>query len=242
MPLFLQATDVYNMLQRELPEDAYPQGAPASFFSTADMFSIAVQFEKLYTNLKSIYNNQWPQTCDDRIDDWEIKVFNQISPSPLTLLERQTRVLHQLQTHPGIAKQDMLNLVNYLIPAIGLSNMEIAEWQNESGAWLIGVSQLGVTTILNGARQNDITPGLWPGVDLCGAEISGNPGSIGQTADSLAEAQLESYTWELRIYNYTLSPSQYQTLDTALSAAEPGRSTHVITSGLTNADRINGST
>ena len=58
MPDFLQRQDIYNLLERENPEDVYPHsGDPSNFLSTAENDSVAKVVEDAYTNLQVIYRN-----------------------------------------------------------------------------------------------------------------------------------------------------------------------------------------
>ncbi len=235
MPIFLSQEQLYRLLERELPEDTYIDGAPSAGFSTADMNAVAFVGAAAYSNLQRIYDNYFPQYADERIGDWEITVFDQLSDSTLTLQDRRDRVVNKLRARPGITKQDMLNAVTATFPFLAPSGAEIIEWGCTDGGWLISESQLGISTFLNGSNGVEVVNGS---EDLC----DDNPAAHGLTPEEWAIAQQEAYTFEVRIFNYTLSADQYALLDKVMTAAEPARSTHVITSGLTDADRVNGDT
>lgn len=218
-------------MQRLLPPFVFPDGAPSAFFHTAEMDSYAKVMRHAYKNQSAIYANFFPQTCDENtINLYELKYFGKLGSSSLTLAQRQALVIQKIQSARGITKQIIRNVVNYTIP--GLS-FEIAVWifgQGEGG-WVLDVSQLDIETYLN----TDAQYALPVGPQLC----SQGPADWGMTPQQWADLQTYAYTYEVRIYGYTLTPQQYSELDAALSANEPARSTHVINSGLPFSEMLN---
>ena len=231
MPVFLSRYDVYRILQRELPENVYADGPPSAFFTTADMDSLAACLETAYTNASGIYQNFWPQTADEKIDDQEIKYFGVLSDSSLTLAQRQQRLLTRIQNPRGITVSDMIAVVKTVIGAD--KDVEIIEWGNYTGGWMINYSQLGVETFLNAFPLSDVT-----GPNLC----SVNPADYGYTEEQWLEMRQQAYTYEVRIYGYTMTDTERAEVDTQLSIEEPARSAHVITDGLDPSQEIGGDT
>jgi len=231
VPKFLTEFEFYRMLQRELPEDVYPDGAPSAYFSTADMDAVAAVAASGYANLARIYDNMFPQYAEENISDWELLVFGYYLDSSLSLSQRRDKIVGKIRERRGITIPDMIAITKSVI---GLDK-EIEIWERgcDSGGWMIGVSQLGINTILNGANLVNAT-----GPDLCHK----SPSDYGLTADEWALAQEEAYTYDVRVYNYTLTALELEQLDAALSKGEPARSQHVITSGLTDADKLSGTT
>lgn len=232
MPLFLTRQEIYRILQRELPDDCYADGAPSAFFTTADMASVAKTIATAYSNLERIYVNYFPQTADEKIGDWEVEVFGFVSDAVLTLQERRDRVVQKLLNRPGITKADMERAVTGEIPSLGPSGFEIIEWGCGccgEGAWILDESELDVSTFLNGQNLVDAV-----GPGLCDA----SPADYGKTPAEWAEMQEEAYTFEVRIFNRVLTAAERASLDARLTAAEPARSTHVITDNLTEDDRV----
>lgn len=227
MPKFLTRSEVYRLLQRELPANAYPDGAEGAFYSTADMASIAECAASGYANLERIYDNYWPQTADERIADWEITAFGAAQDASQTLAQRQDRVTAKIRSRKGLTIQDMIDTVQSIIGTD--KNVQIAEWGCGTGGWILDVSLLGISTILNG-----INPLLATGSDLC----SKTPADFGLTDEQWAELQTEAYTYEVLIYDYTLTAEERAEIDAELSIAEPARSTHVITDGLDPDDAL----
>lgn len=234
MPTFLSKDQIYRILQRELPEGAYPDGAPSAYFSTADMYSIATAVGTLYRNLSSIYDNFFPATTDDKIADWEFRSFGHQLDSSLTLQQRRDRVIAQIRTRRRTTPTDILQTVYTVIDSSIL--VEIVEHNSVDGGWVLDESELDVSSILNG--YSGVQFGL--NVDWCAAHK--NPALIGLTREQITEYQDEAYTYDVRIYDYVLTTAQRAQLEEVLRAAEPARSRHVILDGLDPADMISGET
>lgn len=230
MPKFLTRAEVYRILQRELPEGVYPDGAEDDFYSTADMAAIADCAATGYANLERIYDNSFPMSADERITDWEITAFGRLLKSGFSLSERQDKTTARIRARKGLTKQDMIDIVKSIIGTDKL--VEIAAWGCHDGGWSIGESELSISTILNGARQVDVTGRL-----ICEAE----PSDYGKTDDEWAIMQEEAYTYEVLIYDYSLTADERDEIDSELSIFEPARSQHVITDNLDSADMLAGS-
>lgn len=229
MPKFLDRSEVYRILQRELPEKVYPDGPPSAFYSTADMDSVADVAATGYANLERIYENFWPQTADERSADWEIFAFGKPLDSSLPLSLRRDRTVTKIRSRKGITKQDMKDVV---IGIIGSDKqVEVIEWGCGDGGWVLDVSLLDISTILNGQNLVDATGPL-----LCEAD----PAEFGKTPEEWAEMQEEAYTYQVNIYGYTLTELEFAEVDAALTEAEPARSRHVILSGLDPDDALEG--
>lgn len=229
MPKFLSRAELYRILQRELPPDAYPDGAPSGYYSTADMDSIADGAATGYANLERVYDNYWPQTADERILDWEITAFGRFLDASLTLAERRDRVVTKIRSRKGLTIQDMIDTVQGIIGSDKL--VDIAEWGCTTGGWMLDYSQLDIETYLNGERLVDAT-----GEGLCDA----NPADFGKTEEEWQEMRTEAYTYQVNVYGYVLTAKEYNEVDLALTEAEPARSQHFIFDGLNPEDMING--
>lgn len=230
MPIFLDQQSIYRLLQRELPpDDVYPDGAPSAFFSTADQFSVAGRVADAYVNLQNIYKNYYPVSAEETLADFEFLYFGYTLDATLTIAERRQKLLDKIRTRRRTTPDDLIATVHTLIPTSVL--VEIVEWGNGGAGWMLDVSELEISTILNEFNQLDRT-----GPDLCqlGAE------DYGLTPEEFARMQNEAYTYEVRIYGYTLSADERAQLETILSAAEPARSQHIIVDGLNPADSIGG--
>lgn len=206
------------MLQRELPDDVYPDGAPSAFFSTSDMDSVADVAATGYGNLEKVYNNYFPQTCDDvAISDWERKAFGYNNDAALSLAVRQDLVIQRLRTRRGLTRGDMLVIVQSIIGSDKI--IEIVPWCSSGGTWILDDNQLGITTILGmGPRLQAVDP--------MACELG--PDHFGLTAEEWADIQDGAYTYSVLIYAYTLTVLERQKIDEQLSIYEPARSRHVI--------------
>lgn len=232
MAIFLEVNEIYRLMQKELPEGVYPDGAPSAFYSTASIYAKSQLFSEAYENIETVYNNYFPQTADEKQADWEIKVFGTTLDGSLNLAARRQRVIAKIRARPGITKQDMINVVKGVIGED--KDVAIGEWNCDGGSWLIGVSELGVDTILSGANLSSITSFLYPGIDLCDI----NPADYGLTDEQWQEMRTSAYTYSVLIYSYTMTDAEREEVDELLSIAEPARSAHVIYDGLDPADHI----
>lgn len=226
MPHFLTRKEIYRLLQRELPQDVYPDGPPEKYYSTADMDSVADVAASGYANLERIYANYWPQTSDERITDWEITAFGFPLEASLSLAERRDRVVTKLRAKKGITKGDMKDAVQAIIGSD--KDVEVVEWNcsgGEFGAWQIGVSLLGYNTYLGNYNMLVVT-----GDGACDID----PADYGLTEEQWLGMKKQAYTFEVKIFGYTLSPSERIAIDSALTAAEPARSGHLISDNQTH--------
>ncbi len=109
-----------------------------------------------------------------------------------------------------------------------------ANWGCADGSWVIGESELGVSTILGGAHTLSITKYLYPGVELCDLTAE----DVGLTEEEWQEVRTSAYTYSILIYSYTMTDAERSEVDRLLTIAEPARSTHVIYDGLDPVDHI----
>lgn len=222
MPKFLTVDELYRLIQRELPEDVYADGPPGAFRTTADSYATASGIAIAYANLQRIYNNHFPQYADERIADWEFKVFKAYQDSMLSLEERQQRILTKLRARPGIRPDDVKAVAHV---AIGTDkDINIVEFCGHPGlSWVLDESALNIDTYLN--AFSGMEAGLF-GPDLCDKTAA----DLGITEAELKAYQDQAYTYEVRINGYTLTTDEYRALDAALTQYEPARSNHRIIS------------
>ncbi len=226
MAKFLTREEVYRMLQRELPEGVYPDGAPSAYYSTADMDSVAQVASTAYENLERIYDNFFPQTADEKLSDWETAVFGKRLPASLSIEERRDRVLTKIRARKGLRKSDIKAEVHAVIGSDKV--VDIIEWGDHTGGWMLDWSTLDIGTYLNGQALSDVTPFLFPEGDLC----EGDPSDFGKTEDEWLEMREDAYTYEVLIYDYTPTADELADINEKLNVAEPARANRIITSGL----------
>lgn len=241
MPIFLTQQQIYKMLQRELPEGAYPGGPPSAYFSNSDMDSVANVGASGYQSLQKIYNNYFPQTSTEKIDDWVFKMFGTLFDASVPLQTKRDRVIAKIRSQPTINFWQILTTVVKYLP-----NGVFAQVYHACGAhqfWQLGVSLLGIDTILGGKQAADI--------GITDANIQnwcqfvstlhwrlGQDG-LGDTTFlsyinwvDLADFQATAFQYEIRIFGYQLSPTDLIAMDNEVSAIEPGRSSHIIRQNL----------
>lgn len=244
MAKFLSQNTIYRLLQRELPEGVYPDGAPNQFYSTASIDAKAKVIAGAYSNLERIDANNFPQTADERIDDWLIKMFG-VTSGGLTLAQKRARTIEKIRKQPKINLWEVLTLVTGFVP-VG-TYVQIVEWcGRKGGSWQLDVSTLGVQTILGfGVGYMDFVsdPTTWCSFvsnlnwRLGFSELNTN---TELAADDLYKnvtyVQLDAYNYEVRIFGYTLSAEDLATVEREISKAEPARSTHIIRQNLNLVD------
>lgn len=231
MPHFLTRPEIYDLFFRELPDDVYAHTAPTGAFASADMDAFASVAATGYNSLSRIYDNYFPLFADESIAEWLIMTFG--SPSAVwgDLQAQREAVVAQLRIRAGLTISDIINVVKQVV---GLSTVvEIAEFGCETGSWVISESQLSIETILGGVRMEDAV-----GPDLC----EKSPSDFGKTQAEWDEMRFQAYTYEVRIYEMTLTADERERLEKSLLAKEPARSNHVITDGLPLSELLGGNT
>lgn len=227
MAKFLSRQEVYRIIQRELPPECYPDGPPSAFWATADSDSFAQCVASFYANMERIYENQFPQTADERQVDWEIKVFGSPITGSFTLEQRREKVLSKLRLRPTLNPADMEDLVASFI---GEKNdpydWEYIEWTDandlasgDTFCWSIGMSQLGYDTYLTGTQQ------AVHGDDACDYAAS----DLYLTDTQLLTIREGANTIELRIYDDELDPTVKTALQAALDRFGRASRDHIIT-------------
>jgi len=232
MPIFLQAQDVYRIIQRELPpDDVYPDGAPDAFYSTSDSFATAKIIADYYSVLQNTYENNYPNTAVDRLADFEFLYFGYTLDASLSVDERRSRLLAKIRTQRRTTSADLLAAVYTVIDPSILA--EIVPWGCGCNGWVLDVSQLEISTILNEFNGLERV-----GPNLCQLDAA----DYGFTQQQFEDLQAQAYTYEVRIYGYTLSETERFNLDQTLLQAEDARDLHIIVDGLNPNDAIGGDT
>jgi hypothetical protein len=240
MPKFLDSDEIYRIIQRELPENVYPDGLPSSRVMLSDNYAASKALSGSYARLEVAYNNMFPQLATEQLADFETKYFAFSSVGILTEEERRERILGKIRARPSISVWDILTVVNSFVPQ-GVFT-QIVEWGNyENGeTWILDVSLLDRSTYLGPAFGNRL--GLtgegacavwgpdWQQGDTPPSNTFLTPAMDNQAA-VLSVRELV-YTYEVRLFGLSLSPEQLSQLDLQLSQIEPARSRHIIRQGL----------
>lgn len=227
MPIFLTQEQIYRIIQRELPPDAFPDGPATAFYSTADSDSVAKVVADSYKSASAIYDNYFPNYATTRQADFEQLYLNQQLNSSLSLQERRDRVIAKIRSQRRTTPQDIIQTVYTVIDSS--IPVQIAEWGCGCAGWVLDVSELDSSTILNGFNNLNLV-----GPDLCTKDAA----DFGLTPEEFADYQKEAYFYEIRIFGYTLNEAERIALERAVLDAEPARSQHLIVDGLDPSDML----
>lgn len=225
MPKFLTRDEIYRIIQRELPEDAYAtSGVPGDFYTTSDDDAFAKTLETSYESLSRVYDNYFPGSADEFISKWEVTVFGEIGNAASGLEQRRDRILTKLRSRKGITKADIQELVQTVIGSDKL--VEIIEFSSNQGSWILGESELGLSTFLGGGggfSSNFSGPDLW----------EKTASELGVTEEQLEEIKAEAYGYTIRIINYEATDAELAEIERLLDKYEPARSWHQIENNAT---------
>lgn len=237
MAKFLSREQIYRILQRELPENVYPDGPPSAFFSTADMASIADVVATGYGNLERISDNYFPQTTLESIDKWVAKMFIGVSfDQSVTLQDKRDRVIAKIRKQPQITLWEVLKVaVSYVPPG---TYVQILENCSKFGCWKLGASRLGKDTFLcydHKFFELGIADDDWCGFlsKFDGWKLGRS--KLGSTTKlskfsylQIIQPQLDAYGYKLRIFDYQVTGTSYAQMIKTINETEPARSVHIV--------------
>lgn len=234
MPTFLTTDQVYRIIQRELPDGAYPDGPATAFFSTADSYATAGVIASVYGAASSIYDNYFPSFATDQPSgsplpgqaNFEKLYLGQQLDSSIPLQERRDKVIEKIRSVRRTTEQDILATVYSVINTNIF--VEIVPWGCGCNGWVLDVSQLDISTVLNGFN----------GLEAVGIGPCAGPDAFGLSPEDFAIMEQEAYSYDVRIYGYTLTVDERSALESALDEAEPARSQHEILDGLDPNDMV----
>lgn len=229
MPHFLTREELYRVIQRELPPDTYPDGQASAYWSTADSDATAAVLATFYANMARIHDNNFVQTADERLIDWEVKVYGSPLGGSLTTQQRRDRILGKLRSRPTLNPTDMRALIATHIGESGTTyDWEYVEWNvgrdgpsGEMTSWTLGYSQLGFDTYLGGGAE------ILHGDDACDLSAS----DLGITDDDLLSRRENAYTVELKVFDATLPEDVKASLQADLDRFGRASVDHPITDG-----------
>lgn len=231
MPLFLDRDQLYDTIQRELPEDVYPHGDPQAFMSTKESFASARVLEDAYAVLRRVWVNFFPQDADEEITKHEVAHLGAVQDASQSLDDRRAAVLAQMRDQSSCSRWDLLMRAVAFLPA-GTPARILGWAEIYAGGWELGARGLGFDTYLGGFEQPMLeSEATYREYAVDQPDVAMLPWD-GAPAMPWATAQQIAYTYELRIYGYTLSAAERAKLDELLSRNEYGRDAHVIRDGL----------
>lgn len=226
MSKFLNTDELYRLLQRELPEDVYPDGAPEAFYSTAENHSVARSVSGVYLAMEQVYNNFFPQSATEQISDWEVKVFGKTLDAALSVQQRRDRLIGQLRSQLSISLWDLLTFVNSYVPAGTFTR--IVEYNGaENEIWILNQSQLNLDTILGFGQIATIYDES--ACDTANSLWLSNPAAI-------EAIRKQAYFFEIQIFGYQLSSIELADLIDNVQQLDPARSDFIVRQNLVLAD------
>lgn len=232
------------MLQRESPEGVYADGPPSAFFTTASMDAKAKTLETAYSNLSRIYENYFPQSADERIDDWLVKMFG-TTLGNLTLDEKRAKVIAKIRAQPRINLWEILTLVAGYLPEG--KYVQIIEYCNQAqSSWVLDESQLGLNTIFDlpikfadlGVPSDQwckyVSSLQWRlGEGQLGTQTALAPETL---YVDVTNVQKQAFIYEIRIFETALVGADLQSMEREVVKAEPARSSHITRQNLLLSD------
>jgi len=218
MPTFLTRENIYRILQRELPEDIYPDGPPERYYSTADNDSVAEVFSSMYSTMESIYNNMFVITADEQLSQWETNLLASTPVGDISIDQRRANLLAFLRSQDNISYWTIMNAVQGFVPA---GTFVEIRWRAHKGDCIIA-QMTGQNSYL-----------VW-GPDW----VAGDPAPAGVTVtDNIRNVEADllylrrhAYVYDVVIWGYELDAEETIRLDELLTRIEPARSDHTITS------------
>lgn len=233
---FLNIEQVLDLFFAELPAGVYPTDRADDpdtdnrSYSSSELRAMSQLFANLYSNLDDIYENKFVTTIQpDGLNAWEVDYFAAVQDATLSFSTRQANLLAAVRAVGSISLPAISNIVAGILAPYGLS-FAILPYSGQSngttqGAWLLGISQLGLDTFL---ALEDPLRGTGLGAGQTPLDCNLNYAAAGLTAQDLLNIQATAYTYEVQIYG-NASAATLATIDAQLTAKEPARSTHIIT-------------
>lgn len=219
---FPSVEEILTIVMMELPEYVYAQDrandpdlSKRSYTST-EARAHAQVFADLYANLREIDSDKHISTVSQSgLTKWEKELFSAPQDSSLSYAERQERLLAKWRSKGSIALPAIRSLVAGILTPLGLE-FDLLPYSGQNngeipGAWVLDYSMLEIGTYL--ANRDP----LWWKIRTL-------------TAQEEADVRETAYTYEVRIYG-AVDSETLATLNKRLTALEPARSTHVITTG-----------
>lgn len=243
MPSFLSQTEIYNIINRELPEGLFAYSpAPSTFYVTAELDSYAATISDCYTEaMQPIYTNMFVTTADVKIPDFEIMYFGKRAVGDLTLEERRQRILSKIRSQASCSLWDILLFCASYIPEGKF--VQVVEYNKQNGydIWKLDVSKLdyncylalGRTQALAGELADQVWTSGWNYLDPLPDGVIA-PDALTQT-EVLAMRE-NAYRFGILFFDYTFTADALLQLKSDLNEIIPVRSDYSILDNLVLAD------
>ncbi len=241
MPSFLTKSQIYDIINRELPEGLFSYSPdPSKFYITSELDSYAFTIAATYDTMKSIYENEFVTTANEKISDFELMYLGVISVS-LSLEEKRSRILAKIRTQAFVSLWDILTFVASYLPEG--TYVQILENGKSGGydSWSLGYSQLDLSTYLGnvslqqlyGEDADLVWTGDWEQGDPIPAGVFCDPNI---TQASVIGMRDMAYSYEIRIFGYELTGEILVNFQKDLDVIHPVRSKYYIAQNLVLAD------
>jgi hypothetical protein len=238
MAKFLTRQDFYRILQRELPEDMYPDGAPQQYLSTADNDATAQCFSSIYGSMERVYENMFAISADEKLGELE-QMYLGRNYLELTFNDRKNQILAKIRSQLDISRWSVLTQLAALVPGV---IVDIVEAQ--------ALDALR-TFDLRGELSDEVWGPGWQAGDPAPAGVT-TTAEIRNDQSALLALRVTAYTYYALVFDSGLSTETKALIESTLSSAEPARSAHIVvflgSSGVPasitfpEADRFNGNT
>lgn len=214
MPTYLTQEQIYRLIQREMPEDLYADGAESDYVTTADLSSVAKCLASTYTTMQTISLNHFPQTADEKIADWEVTCFEKIHTGAITLAERQAKILSFLRAENNVSYWTILTSIIALVPAGIVVEVRPRTYVGDP-----------VTADLKGVNSDLVWAPGW---------VSGDPAPAGVTVtddirnnySDLLAVRTQAYRYNVIVWGGSISTELQTIIDDTLTQIEPARCAH----------------
>jgi len=218
MSKFLSRDELYRILQRELPEDLYADGAPNQYLTTAENDSVAQVIASSYSTMEQVSLNNNILTTDVKIVDWEIMLFGETSTESLTLDERRDRVIAKLLTRNELSYWQVMLTCDAIIGRYGY--VEVRQRNTKDNSYSI---------LIKGTNSDLVWGPLWTAGDPAPAGVTVTDDLRNNQSDLYAVRE-EVYTYDVVVFsNYVNINILASKLDSLLTYLEPARSAHTVT-------------
>lgn len=238
MAIFLNADQVYRLFQRELPEGAYSDVEYSKALTTSSVYAKAVTFKQFYDNMALVYANMFPQSSEDKIDDWVTKAFNVKFPAGTTLTAKRDAVVAKIRSQPNLTNWQILTSMAGFLPEG--TYVQVHSDCGFGDGWPLGARKLGTNTRLgiNGIDSLvDIDFTDWCNF-LTNLEWRLGRGKLGVTThlskydfSDIVRRQRNAFSYEIRVFA-PITMELKQSMDLEASRIEPARSGHIIRDNL----------
>lgn len=241
-PIFPGTEDLLSLIFGELPEGVFPEDrannpdTTKNSYSSAELRAHAQMFAQLYANLENAYLDRFLTTVTPAgLAPWERELFSSSQDSTQSYTTRQQNLLAKFRAVGGISLPAIQAVVAGILGPVGLA-FQILPYSGQSngtitGAWVLDFSELGLSTFLS---LEDPILGAKQGGGLVPLDCSLNYAAAGITAQDLLNIQATAYTYEVQIFG-TADAQTLFSLNAALTALEPARSTHIISNNVSQA-------